>query len=107
VWGGTVEFEGDFVDESLISFDDWKAKHRNYAEREARMALNGAVNVNKRNYYRLPPYFRAVAYFCLRYFIKGGFLDGWAGLYWNFWQGLWYRWLVDKKIREMRSRVKG
>jgi len=71
------------------------------------MALNGAVNVNKRNYYRLPPYFRAVAYFCLRYFIKGGFLDGWAGLYWNFWQGLWYRWLVDKKIREMRSRVKG
>ena len=103
VWGDTVEFEGDFVDESLISFDDWKTKHRNYAEREARMALRGTMNANKRAYYRLPRYLRAFAYFCIRYFLKGGFLDGWAGLYWNFWQGLWYRCLVDKKIGELKK----
>ena len=107
VTGAVWDADWYFVDDSLMSMADWKAKHNIYAEREARMALDGAVNANKRNYYRLPPYFRAVAYFCLRYFIKGGFLDGWAGLYWNFWQGLWYRWLVDKKISEMRSRVKG
>ena len=95
-----------FVDDSLMSMADWKAKHHVYAEREARMALDGAVNANKRSYYRLPPYVRAFAYFCVRYFLKGGFLDGWAGFYWNFWQGLWYRWLVDKKIGEMkRGRV--
>ena len=87
-----------FVDDSLISMADWKAKHHIYAEREARMALNGTMNANKRMYYRLPRYFRAFAYFCIRYFLKGGFLDGWAGLYWNFWQGLWYRCLVDRKI---------
>jgi glycosyltransferase involved in cell wall biosynthesis len=103
VQDNTVELDYDFVDESLISFDDWKAKHHVYAEREARMALSGTVNANKRAYYRLPRYLRAFAYFCIRYFLKGGFLDGWAGLYWNFWQGLWYRCLVDKKIGELKG----
>jgi hypothetical protein len=96
-----------FVDDSLMSMTEWKAKHHVYAEREARMVLDGAVNANKRNYYRLPPYVRALAYFCVRYFLKGGFLDGWAGLYWNFWQGLWYRCLVDKKIGDMKRVVSG
>lgn len=107
VGGNVWDADWYFMDDSLMSMADWKAKHNIYAEREARMVLNGAANANKRSYYRLPPYFRAVAYFCLRYFIKGGFLDGWAGLYWNFWQGLWYRWLVDRKIGEMRSGVDG
>ena len=103
VEGKTNEFEYDFADESLITLEEWKTKHRNYAEREARMALSGAVNANKKMYYRLPRYFRAFAFFCVRYFLKGGFLDGWAGLYWNFWQGLWYRWLVDRKIGELEK----
>ena len=30
-----VEFENDFVDHSLISLEEWKEKHRNYAKREA------------------------------------------------------------------------
>ena len=34
----------------------------------------------KAKYYRLPPYFRAFAYFCIRYFLKLGFLDGYAPL---------------------------
>ncbi len=103
VTGAVWDADWYFVDDSLMSMADWKAKHHVYAEREARMALSGAVNANKRSYYRLPRYFRAFAYFCIRYFLKGGFLDGWAGLYWNFWQGLWYRCLVDKKIGEMKG----
>jgi glycosyltransferase involved in cell wall biosynthesis len=103
VTGAVWDADWYFVDDSLMSMEDWKAKHHVYAEREARMALSGAVNANKRSYYRLPRYFRAFAYFCIRYFLKGGFLDGWAGLYWNFWQGLWYRCLVDKKIGEMKG----
>ena len=29
----------------------------------------------KAKYYRLQPYFRAFAYFCIRYFLKLGFLN--------------------------------
>ena len=58
----------------------------------------GVYNDAKIKYYKLPPYFRAFAYFCLRYFVKRGFLDGLAGFSWHFWQGLWYRWLVDREI---------
>ena len=52
----------------------------------------------KYKYYKLPRYFRAVAYFCIRYFLMLGFLDGLPGWRWHFWQGLWYRCLVDYEI---------
>lgn len=26
---------------------------------------------------------------------------------WNFWQGLWYRWVVDMEIGKLRSQSKG
>ena len=45
---------------------------------------------------------RALLYFGIRYFLKGGFLDGSAGWMWNFWQGLWYRWIVDREIGRMK-----
>ena len=72
-----------------------------------------------------PPYFRAFAYFCIRYFLKLGFLDSYAGWMWHFsalaslgvfaypWvantrkgrlrQGLWYRWLVDREIGQLKK----
>jgi len=115
--GHAVEFEYDFVDHNLNSFEWWKEKHRSYAKREAMDAMEIMTCLNsgqakkikitgqaaskratKYAYYRLPPYFRAFAYFCIRYFLKGGFLDGYAGWMWNFWQGLWYRWIVDEEI---------
>ena len=102
-----VEFEHDFVDHSLISFEEWKEKHRNYAKREAQSYLSGERSMGEKAakkdaYYKLPRYFRAVAYFCIRYFLKLGFLDGVAGFRWHFWQGLWYRWLVDREIGRAR-----
>ena len=105
VQGISIELDNDFVDESLISFEDWKAKHRNYAKREAMMAVTGKVNSNKSAYYKLPPYLRAFAYFCVRYFLKLGFLDGLPGFRWHFWQGLWYRWIVDVEIGKLKSHV--
>ena len=98
-----VEFENDFVDHSLISFEEWKEKHRNYAKREAQSYLSGERSTGEKAakkdaYYKLPRYLRAVAYFCIRYFLKLGFLDGLAGFRWHFWQGLWYRWIVDREI---------
>lgn len=100
--GRNLKLQGKFVDDSLISMDAWREKHRGYAKREARMALLGNANANKRVYYRLPPYFRAFAYFAYRYFLRLGFLDGYAGWMWHFWQGLWYRWLVDREIGRLR-----
>ena len=102
-----VEFENDFVDHSLISFEEWKEKHRNYAKREAQSYLSGERSTGEKAakkdaYYKLPRYLRAVAYFCIRYFLKFGFLDGLAGFRWHFWQGLWYRWMVDIEIGKMK-----
>jgi len=102
-----VEFENDFVDHSLISFEEWKEKHRNYAKREAQSYLSGERSTGEKAakkdaYYKLPRYFRAVAYFMLRYVAKRGFLEGLPALRWHFWQGLWYRWIVDIEIGKMK-----
>ena len=117
--GKKVEVPVVFWDDNLNGMEWWKNKHRGYAKREAEQALtlfdcsdcsnvrmkNGApLDPRKVAYYKLPRYLRAVMYFCIRYFLKGGFLDGRAGWKWNFWQGLWYRWLVDLEIsRRLKS----
>lgn len=99
--GETQLLKGFFVDDNLAGFEAWKQKHLNYAEREARQALSGQHG-NKVMYYKLPPYLRAVMYWGIRYFLWKGFLDGRAGWQWNFWQGLWYRWTVDRTIARMK-----
>lgn len=112
--GRIIDFDGAFYDDSLMPFGEWKAKHRGYAKREAQDAVSlfnnlerlknpSPTDMKKIKYYRLPPYFRAFAYFCIRYFIKLGFLDGLAGFRWHFWQGLWYRWIVDREIGRMAN----
>ena len=67
--------------------------------------------------------YRAFIYFAIRYFLKGGILDGYGGWMWNFSalaslgyplgrcprpsqarrlrQGLWYRCLVDHEIGKL------
>jgi hypothetical protein len=100
--GGKLAVPVVFYDDNLNSLEWWKEKHRGYAKREAQQALEGTFQDDRKaKYYRLPPYFRAVLYFCIRYFVKLGFLDGRAGWRWHFWQGLWYRWLVDREIRKL------
>ena len=119
--GKVVDFDGAFYDDNLNTFEWWTEKHRGYAKREAVDAIdlysrmlkgraNGEIGDSaaakkKMAYYRLPPYFRAFVYFCIRYFLKRGFLDGRAGWRWHFWQGLWYRWIVDREIA--RAKRKG
>ena len=110
--GRIIDFVGAFYDDSLMPFEEWKEKHRGYARREAmdavslfrtpeRLASPSPTDLKKIKYYKLPPYFRALAYFCIRYFLKLGFLDGLAGFRWHFWQGLWYRLLVDCEIKRL------
>ena len=104
--GKNRRISGKFIDDNLNTLEWWKEKHRGYAKREAADALAGEkFKASKSFYYRCPPYFRAFAYFCWRYFIRLGFLDGRGGWQWNFWQGLWYRWQVDKTIGRMKEGV--
>ena len=105
--GRDYRLKGEFADDNLNSMDWWREKHRGYAKREARDALAFArgelrFKPTKEAYYRMPRYLRAFIYFSIRYFIKLGFLDGYAGWMWNFWQGLWYRCLVDREIGRLK-----
>ena len=116
--GDTITFENDFVDHNLNPLVWWIEKHNNYAIREAVELLDLELNLskkdsskhtskkeqNKKLYIKIPIFLRAFLYFCVRYFIKGGFLDGKEGFLWHFLQGLWYRTLVDAKIFEIKKR---
>ena len=113
VEGKVIDFDGAFYDDNLNTFEWWQEKHRGYAKREAMDAISlfnnpdrlknpSATDRKKIKYYKLPRYLRAVAYFCIRYFLKLGFLDGLAGWRWHFWQGLWYRWTVDREIGKVK-----
>lgn len=101
--GRDYRLNGEFVDDNLNDMDWWRVKHRGYAKREAMDALAGEkFKASKTWYYRFPPYLRAFIYFAYRYFFRLGFLDGYAGWMWHFWQGLWYRCLVDREIGKMK-----
>ena len=101
--GRDYRLNGEFADDNLNTMDWWREKHRGYAKREAVDALAGEkFKTSKSLYYRFPPYFRAFIYFSIRYFLLLGFLDGYAGWMWHFWQGLWYRWIVDREIGRMK-----
>ncbi len=119
--GKSIRFEHDFVDENLHGLTAWTEKHNHYATREAVDILNiiyrfkaydsvepnlfGSQEERKRwlkiKYASMPLFLRPLIYFCWRYFFKGGFLDGKAGLIWHTLQGGWYRFLVDAKIYEI------
>jgi glycosyltransferase involved in cell wall biosynthesis len=120
--GKTITFEHQFVDDSLISMAAFTAKHNNYSNREAALLLDAeyrlteatgvvdnqyadevaAKRKQKEKYAKMPLYWRSFGYFFYRYIVKLGFLDGRAGFEWDFFQGLWYRLLIDAKVAEAR-----
>ena len=102
--GKAAKLKNDFIDDNKKGLTDWINKHNNYASREAAAVLTGDFGISKKNfYYRLPLFFRACAYFCYRYFLRLGFLDGKEGLIFHFLQGFWYRFLIDAKIYEKKK----
>ncbi len=115
--------KGAFIDDNLNDLSWWTTKHLNYAAREAIDLLNmeynfipessdaGVMNQQslakrrkKMKYARMPLFWRALFYFCYRYFLRGGFLEGKAGFTWHFFQGLWYRMMVDARVYEIKKR---
>lgn len=128
--GRSIVLDNDFCDHSLINVSDYCRKHLDYAQREAAVVLDEMFGLSKDNivkgmsdlregeslgkqaekkhqkkngYNNLPLFWRSFAYFCFRYFLKGGFLDGKEGFVFAFIQGWWFRMMVDVKILEARK----
>jgi glycosyltransferase involved in cell wall biosynthesis len=114
--GNVVRLEHDIIDENHKGLTFWTDKHNRYADREVKDILSArrasgkdlADQAAKRRWYkenlylRAPLFFRAFAYWFMRYVILLGFLDGRPGLVFHFLQGFWYRFLVDAKLWEAR-----
>lgn len=120
---GKIETLGNpFYDDNLNGLTWWTNKHNGYATREAIDLLlteynllpqesvvnSGAhsesIRKKKLKYIKLPLFWRAFAFFILRYFFRLGFLDGKEGFLWHFLQGFWYRTLADAKVYEIKKK---
>lgn len=119
--GRAVEFEGMFIDHNLNNLGWWIAKHNGYSIREAIDLLDlelgilpaavkegqiGAEALEKRRkkakYAHSPLFWRSFSYFVYRFVFRFGFAKGKAQFLWDFFQGWWYRTLVDAKIYEIK-----
>lgn len=116
---GTLD--NPFYDDNLNGLTWWTNKHNNYATKEAADLLiaeyfpeghqvvnsgahSSSIRKKKLAYIKLPLFWRAFAFFVLRYFFRLGFLDGKEGFLWHFLQGFWYRTLADAKVFEIKKR---
>jgi glycosyltransferase involved in cell wall biosynthesis len=128
VEGQTITLSGAMIDDNLRSLTWWIEKHNGYSSREAVDLLNleyqfanqnsvaeltlshssvGLKRWIKENIYaKLPGGARSLAYFLWRYIFMLGFLDGARGTQFHFFQALWYRYLVDCKVAEVKRYIK-
>jgi glycosyltransferase involved in cell wall biosynthesis len=126
--GVTMALSGAMIDDNLRSLAWWIEKHNGYSSREAVDLLNleyqfaqqnsvAALNLSqssiglkrwiKENIYaKLPGGARSLSYFLWRYIVLLGFLDGSRGTQFHFLQALWYRYLVDCKVAEVKRYMK-
>lgn len=117
--GKTAKINGDLINIINPDLNAWRASHEKWTYLEAKeilynedrvmkMKLSGSP-IERRNwlryrvYYRAPLFLRSIAYFLYRYIIRLGFLDGRQGMVFHFWQGFWYRWMVDMRVNQMRK----
>ncbi len=122
VEGATRRLTHPMIDDIRGPFQVWKARHRRWAELEARQlhaqaqgagapdTIDGGWDgdpVRRKRalraaYGRLPPFVRPVLLFVYRYLLRGGFRDGRLGLTFYVWQTLWFRWQVDRELLRLR-----
>lgn len=124
VEGDTLALSGVMIDDNLRSLAWWIEKHNGYSSREAVDLLNLEFEFAQQNsvaslagnnasiglkrwikehiYANLPGGFRSLAYYLWRYVLMLGFLDGGRGAQFHFFQALWYRYLVDCKVAEVK-----
>jgi glycosyltransferase involved in cell wall biosynthesis len=126
VEGQTIALSGAMIDDNLRSLGWWIEKHNGYSNREAVDLLNLEYQFAQQNsvaalsnssiglkrwikeniYAKLPGGARSLAYFTWRYVFMLGFIDGSRGTQFHFFQALWYRYLVDCKVAEVKCYMK-
>jgi len=124
--GESEVLKGKLIDDNLNSISWWVEKHNSYASREAADFLysyykvmhtesTGAVSfkqdkikrfIKERIYYKLHSSIRVRLYYTYRMIIRLGFLDKSRARSFHFFQGYWYRTLVDCKIQETHEIIK-
>jgi len=118
--GNLLKAQGDIINIINPELNEWRARHRRWAVLEAGEILEnkeGAKRIDLRGnpierrswlrynvYYKAPLFIRPFAYFFYRYILRLGFLDGVQGFVFHFWQGLWYRLLVDKEVSKLKRK---
>jgi len=116
--------KGSMHDKNHLTLSDWINRHNRWSDLEAQELLappdrtkvtliprligdpRQRMRALKHLYYQMPGGARAFIYFLYRYFLRLGFLDGQAGLYFAFFQAYWFRMLVDAKIYEKTKGLK-
>ena len=125
IHGKHVVVEGGFSDINLKDISSFISKHNAYATAEAVERLNRKYHLFDFDhvkgipqqaswkrflkvtiYDRLPLGTGPLMYFLYRYIILLGFLDGQAGVVYHGLQGLWYRFLVDVRFRELDREIR-
>ena len=106
--GTVVLSPGNLIDHNLNDHTFWVNKHHKYAEREALNLIldiqSSKYSIARWIYYKfLPGRIRPYIYFVYRFFILGGFRDDQTGRKFHYYQGLWYRTLVELKYTEMKK----
>jgi len=124
--GTVAQLPGLLVDANLQSLTWWTEKHNYYAnlevidslDRKYRLGVseqtlgghNRQAHVKRwlktRVYAHLPLGVRPWLFFFYRMVLRRGVLDGSRGMMFHTLQGLWYRLLVDAKVREIEDAMK-
>jgi glycosyltransferase involved in cell wall biosynthesis len=122
VKGGVRHIDEYLIDHNLNNLSWWLNKHKNYAIKEAinyLLTKDNASNTklskdqSKKNkyykiniYYKFPMFVRPFFLFFYNYVIKLGFLSSWQGFIFYFFQVLWFRFLVDVNINQIKKMMK-
>lgn len=128
VTGATHIWENGYLIEENLKENDikfWFAKHEKYSdliaeeeiEREQKMRMqtikaNLSGNPDERRawfkklWWKLPLGIRPYLYFIYRMTFKLGIFDNRKAIYFHYLQGLWFRLLVDKKIKLLKAKNK-
>lgn len=123
--GSQTEFKHKFIDDNKCTLRQFVDKHNGYSSKEAALLLDAEFGLTdaaceggladevaqkrekKAKYAKMPLFWRSYGYYLYRRYMKLGILDGKEGFLWDFFQGLWYRMLVDAKVYEARKYAKG
>jgi glycosyltransferase involved in cell wall biosynthesis len=116
--------KGHIIEENLKENDIhfWFEKHERYSDlialeeiERARGLRKQAINSNffgdpnqrkawfKKLWWKLPLGLRPFLYFSYRMIFLRGILEGRKGIYYHYLQGLWFRLLIDKKIKKLQK----